>query len=494
MSVVYSVGHSDFGKLDNAPEVLAILQRFTSNGACRGLVSKESLLSAIDSKAVNIVEVEGSTQAGVIHVELREVVEEVAEEQEFKYKCYVPHWDTSDGKIFSAFHQKNVLLNTLHAFTQKLCKNVILNEGTRKESGQLGRNAGMFYIRNCDVAIPLPEYDRQPKEIAGIKTNLLTISPTQYGRVFKDPQSGVVLAELIEGNHLYILFNVFNSDVFTLEQSNKVFEMILNAVLEDKFEEQEVDCEQLFIDKCLGNSNKLLERYTAEASLSEQRCKELELALTKEKRKYLEAQHIIQRLDRDVNGEKYKKDFATINRLPQIRKVIIDNKGKLGFFTNDIKCSYIGDDEVYNIGRFYITVDDSDFPEGNKFYNMTDRLTGQQAPHVWSGGDPCYGQNADLFTDVMAQRDYVSLANIIVQFLENATPGDQLGGLLSEFRLEGEPRREYPYDGLTIPYLPQEVIEEIPSESLVGINDPALDADPNDQFVLDENNYIVLQA
>lgn len=88
----------------------------------------------------------------------------------------------------------------------------------------------------------------------------------------------------------------------------------------------------------------------------------------------------------------------------------------------------------HELGEYEVSVNMSprqDHDPAVRFINLTRQIDGysndMQHPHVWSGGDACEGNFVEVQTDLLLNRDWLSLVQMSIAFLESVNVNDPAG-------------------------------------------------------------------
>lgn len=170
----------------------------------------------------------------------------------------------------------------------------------------------------------------------------------------------------------------------------------------------------------------------------------------------IETERKLQQEASGVSREQLYKEFDTLNSLPGLDRVSMNNRGNLVGFTKDIVIEHLGVD--YHIGEFEITITD------NHIYmrNLSGcEHTNCHHPHVNSDGEPCFGEWFRTIMNALSEKHYDVVLQLCLQFLQGYTYNDSFAPIQC-WGEDYEPHFDYRYrDGVELgDIIPDEDEEE----------------------------------
>lgn len=109
--------------------------------------------------------------------------------------------------------------------------------------------------------------------------------------------------------------------------------------------------------------------------------------------------------------------------------------GMVKVFTEIIYCLDDRSNKLHELGEFRIDIPTAANGEGIKMWNLTRKVSSNQAPHVFAEGKPCMGTAATGFTQSLASQQYVMTAMLAINFLAHANTSDSAGKNISNWPL-----------------------------------------------------------
>lgn len=129
---------------------------------------------------------------------------------------------------------------------------------------------------------------------------------------------------------------------------------------------------------------------------------------------------------------KFEREFESILAMPKVTDVrISDSKIEVHTDTLYVVDPRSGTEHV--LGKFRIVIDEPFENPGVMIFNKSRHVEGMQAPHVFEGGDPCWGNIEETINELLAKLDLNLLVQIILSYLQNVNVDDQAGSQVDEW-------------------------------------------------------------
>ncbi|MDR2541616.1 MAG: hypothetical protein LBD11_07885 [Candidatus Peribacteria bacterium] len=286
----------------------------------------------------------------------------------------------------------------------------------------------------------------------------------------------VALAEIVEGFHVYILFDLFSGDVNVANQILK--EILIQAMLfiyPDGIKELEastISLEQFLNeemkDEVLSHlKESYCTHYLTETKkyLSGHRISLDDLQKEKEKVQEKERQVslLVQRTQGDLSSdlELLGQEFENLFFAPNILDVTFREDEVLEVYTDTLYCTDPRTNILHEIGRFKIVFDKKQIREDNHkevlWFNQTQKVRAwderlMMAPHVFSDGHACLGNMEKAFADLLSNREYFAAMLMAIKFIESVNVSDIAGKCINHWpqaSLPVSPPQQRTYDGLS---------------------------------------------
>ena len=108
-------------------------------------------------------------------------------------------------------------------------------------------------------------------------------------------------------------------------------------------------------------------------------------------------------------------EYETLLATDHVKEVSVVDK-TIHIFTDDIKIEYNGN--TFNMGRFKIDIFTDGSDSGVKIFNLTKPQNGFQHPHIQKNGTCCLGNISDGVVKLLADYQYVILAQLLISYLQ----------------------------------------------------------------------------
>lgn len=121
------------------------------------------------------------------------------------------------------------------------------------------------------------------------------------------------------------------------------------------------------------------------------------------------------------------EEFDAIMAIPKIVDVVVKDN-QVVVTTQALYCKDSRDNVNHLIGPFKIVIPASS-SDGLRWYNQCtfSRPNGMNAPHVDAEGKACLGNMKEVFSQLLAQRQYAAVVEAAIAFVEAANPDDTWG-------------------------------------------------------------------
>jgi hypothetical protein len=274
--------------------------------------------------------------------------------------------------------------------------------------------------------------ERPPEKIWGSYVNCkdLAYMPSGLGKSFIDEASGYAVAELINGNNLYIHHDLVERGSY---EEIAIFRELLRRVVDELLFHKKPDDKPLrksLTTQMLISSMGDFGQSDLEQSVSrlDTDLRDLRTRLAKTIRDLQEKRTLLSLIKSGKHKtdriEMMTKEYEDIISLPKVEEVLA-TKSYLKVFTKTIFCKDPDHPRhVYEIGKFLIRIPlDLTDKNGIRLINLT-RFNGNMAPHVDSDGTPCLGNMEEAFPELLANCEFSVLTDMCIQFLEAYNSGN----------------------------------------------------------------------
>jgi len=131
--------------------------------------------------------------------------------------------------------------------------------------------------------------------------------------------------------------------------------------------------------------------------------------------------------DAELNGHKEMVDMWFEDMTSDKRVLYIHLSGKsLSIYTRTLFVQNYETFKWHELGKFKITIE-IDKPDSVQYLNLTRKIEGKSAPHVFSDGRPCQGTMKNSLSPACKEGNVSVISNIVISFLETVNMADVLG-------------------------------------------------------------------
>jgi len=264
------------------------------------------------------------------------------------------------------------------------------------------------------------------------------VKPSNTGVQIKDDE-GLVVAEYVN-NNLYILFDLPHGRT---DSVTELFARIMRAyfALKGKTVSELINFYQ-GIRKPMNISSRdefvraCSKLYEKNISSMEQSAREYDKVIDEYNSKLIQSRRereiLLMKLEPLRSSNEARKKWAdteydTLLKSPHVKDVMVSGK-TIHVFTDMIKIDYGG--RTYDMGEFRIDIHTDGDNSGVKAYNLTKTIGGSlYHPHVRKTGDCCLGNISSGVTKLLAEYQYVVLAQLMVTFLQSYNPESAYGAI-----------------------------------------------------------------
>jgi hypothetical protein len=137
--------------------------------------------------------------------------------------------------------------------------------------------------------------------------------------------------------------------------------------------------------------------------------------------------------------DEYGLEFDKLLQVPKVRRVEA-KEGKVNVFTDILFCTDPRSGLRHEIGAFRIELDTT---RGcPRWFNLTRQVdgynSGQMAPHIWSTGEACLGNTAEVFPELIGAYEFSAAAMVAIQFVESCNTDDPAGKQINKWPVAQE--------------------------------------------------------
>lgn len=277
-------------------------------------------------------------------------------------------------------------------------------------------------------------YDSVLNIESGTTLNLYAPAKTSLYCV-KTPQ-GDIVAELIEGKLVNILFDIFKFEENECRKilKNIILDLVVNYFkfnLEKLKSDFENEGQRAVIDFLTELSSREVQQAEAEYQRIERRISDYQETLSNLTRERKVAMAKVEGLriqaSKGIGG--LQEEFDKLRNISSIIGVSVDGREKeIILHTDDIYINNAG--KRYYIGRFDVRINPS---YGSvRFINLNNRRRSYWGPkchhpHVDQQGSPCWGNVGTAVRNYIAQNEFQALASLLVGYLESVNTSDAAG-------------------------------------------------------------------
>lgn len=182
------------------------------------------------------------------------------------------------------------------------------------------------------------------------------------------------------------------------------------------------ECSKRFEKTVEGTKKAIADGHAAVTKLQEELVKKIREARGAEcKLEQLEA-------SRGAQAEGYGQEFDKLLVVPKVMRVEA-KEGKVVVYTDTLYCLDPRTGVRHEIGAFRIELDTT--RGAPRWFNLTRRVDAyksqQMAPHIWSDGDACLGNTAEVFPELIGNYEFAAAALVAIQFVESVNTDDSAG-------------------------------------------------------------------
>jgi len=124
------------------------------------------------------------------------------------------------------------------------------------------------------------------------------------------------------------------------------------------------------------------------------------------------------------------REYDNLRRIKKVKDVQVSDN-ELVVDTHMLYCTEPKSGVKYRIGEFKIHIP---LAHGEiRFLNQTQTINGKHAPHVNTAGTACLGSTADLFPELIRKREFASVVNLAILFLESVNVDDSWGRTIAQW-------------------------------------------------------------
>ena len=264
------------------------------------------------------------------------------------------------------------------------------------------------------------------------------------GDEIKTPE-GDILAELVNGNSLYI-YNHFSN---TSEGNVEIFSRVLHEakILYNRYNAMSPNERKMrsFINIISKTEQKEINNLEHDIYVKEDKLSKLRKELISLDREVASKQTMFINMKNTSKSMSFYEDqWKSIFKNKLIRDIEISGS-RVIVSTSLITCTEPKSKIKYEIGEFKIQLD---LGSGKvKFFNMTRSVNGfdqyQQAPHVFHDGNPCLGNVKTTLTQLISKYDLITAIDVCIAFLSTCNVDDGAGRHVSDFPFVGETPESY---------------------------------------------------
>lgn len=280
-----------------------------------------------------------------------------------------------------------------------------------------------------------------PSEILGFKSNLITndaiiISPNIADTVIID-EGGTTILDKNE-NTLYSFIDIFDTNLNDKDYDTFLEKYISLVVLnyfgtpEDKIKLDEIKKDakrRQFMNICSELILKVANENQKEIVALEKNIEGTQKMLFDMMLKY-ERLVIASKSPETLQKEISESLYEDFNRIYNMKDIIsVDFNGKILTLLTDTLYSYdnINDCER-EIGKFKITIPlDGSSADAIRWINLTRKVEGNNAPHVYSDGHACLGNISTTLNKLLATGQFSQLVTTVLLFPQTANTSDSFG-------------------------------------------------------------------
>ncbi len=273
--------------------------------------------------------------------------------------------------------------------------------------------------------------DRRPNSIFGIPTSPRWnwFAPANLGKVFYTGNAPI--AEII-GNNLFIFPPLHYTD---FEKATEIFAKIIEQVAiwlsldnETRSTQEAEYRRRLFLLAALSTTVSERDAVQADVARFETQIRQFGERAVINLRTYQDAKKkLVTLMDSSLQRENCGREFDSLLRNIKIKKIAIEDQ-VLRVYTHCLFCKDPRTGKTHELGRFEIRIDQED---GISFFNLTRRVcgmeSGMQAPHVFSGGNACWGNAEELVQELLQKGEFEALIAYCIQYLESVNVEDSAG-------------------------------------------------------------------
>ncbi len=187
---------------------------------------------------------------------------------------------------------------------------------------------------------------------------------------------------------------------------------------------------EAYVKECSKRFEKTLEGTRKAIKDGNAAVAKLQVELVKKIRETRGAERKLEQMEssREAQTEGYAQEFNKLLQVPKVRRVEA-KEGKVIVYTDVLFCTDPRTGICHEIGAFRIElVADMGIPY---WFNLTRSVDGynnrMQAPHIYSNGQACLGNAAEIFPELIGNYEFAAAAMVAIQFVESVNTDDTAG-------------------------------------------------------------------
>lgn len=143
-----------------------------------------------------------------------------------------------------------------------------------------------------------------------------------------------------------------------------------------------------------------------------------------------------------ADDELFRQEFLQLRKLDHVQSVEIHTNGTVEVVTDVLFCEHPTTHLLHEIGAFKIRISWGHYDSCVRMQNVTRRVDGfetnMHAPHVTSDGTPCWGNMAEVVSELIPRYEVIALINVCISYLQTANMDDVAGVYLSKWPIAAE--------------------------------------------------------
>lgn len=277
-------------------------------------------------------------------------------------------------------------------------------------------------------------------------------SPSGLGIPVTEPNSVMEVAELVEGDNLYVLENPLSSTsalaLLAVVFSN-VTSLLGLTLAEWQVREKAARAERRHTgaDKFRQTLKEVFTRSVAESEVRLSKVRARKLSLEREITETsgsIRTNHahldVLTSMRREARG-RYQKELDSISEIPEVTSASFED-GAITIVTKTLSRKNPVTNEAHEVGDFRILLYINGENGGIRWYNTVRQVDGvylkMQAPNVRNSGDAVIGPTQQMFPELLGRGEFAKVAKLAIAYIQRGSPTEPGADTINRWPLAGK--------------------------------------------------------